>query len=325
MTVFNPFPTSFTYHHSQRIDEIDWLKFVFIILMVAFHLVYIGDTYPVAKRFVYTFHMPAFLLISGYMMNIAKRPRSFFRGMLFIFVPYMIVESGYVVMASVLPIREHIAQLTPSVFLEKLFLHPLGPYWYLHTLLLCGVTEYAVLRFQKLPLPFGGALLGAVYFVMSHYVGLLSFTNAMYFLAGAMLRQGGVGFLMFFRRSWWSVVFVALIAMNPGNFDKSSVAGVCLVYFMMSLCLCVYPYIRGRWRKAALYVGRHTLLLLVFSPVFTILAKVYQPWLLAVEPFGLLFLCVSVLFAVAGSLSIGYALDRLHLSPYIFGRERILS
>lgn len=325
MTVFNPFPTSCTPPLSKRIDEIDWLKFVFIVLMVAFHLVYIGDTYPVAKRFVYTFHMPAFLLISGYMMNTAKRPRSFFKGMLFIFVPYVLVESGYVVMASILPIREHIAQLTPAVFLEKLLLHPLGPYWYLHTLLLCGVAEYMVLRFHKQPLPFRGALLVAVYYVMSHCLGILSFTNAMYFLVGAMLRQSGVAFLMFFRRSWWSVVFVALIALNPGNFDKSSVAGVCLVYFMMSLCLCVYPYIRGRWRKAALYVGRHTLLLLVFSPVFTILAKAYQPWLLAVEPFGILFMCVSLVFAVAGSLAVGYVLDKLHLSKYIFGRESVLS
>lgn len=325
MTVFNLFPASCPVTTAKRIDEIDWLKFVFIILMVAFHLVYIGDTYPLAKRFVYTFHMPAFLLISGYMMNTAKSPRKFLRGMLFIFVPYVLVESGYVMMASVLPIREHIAQLTPAVFLEKLLIHPLGPYWYLHTLMLCGVAEYAVLRHHKLPLPLSGLLLCGIYFVMSRYLGLLSFPNAMYFLAGALLRQRRIVFLSFFRRSWWSVVFVVFIALDPSNFDKSSVAGVCLVYFMMSLCLCVYPYVVGVCRKVSLYVGRHTLLLLVFSPVFTILAKVYQPWLLAVEPSGILFMCVSVAFAVAGSLAVGYVLDKLHLSKYIFGRMPILS
>ena len=45
----------------QRIDELDFLKGVFIILMITFHLVYIGDSYPYAKRVVYTFHMPGFL------------------------------------------------------------------------------------------------------------------------------------------------------------------------------------------------------------------------------------------------------------------------
>lgn len=51
----------------QRIPEIDYLKCIFILLMVTFHLIYIGDNYPYAKQIVYTFHMPGFLLISGYL------------------------------------------------------------------------------------------------------------------------------------------------------------------------------------------------------------------------------------------------------------------
>ena len=53
-------------------EELDFLKFVFITLMIAFHLTYIGDTYPVAKQLVYTFHMPGFLLVSGYLFNVNK-------------------------------------------------------------------------------------------------------------------------------------------------------------------------------------------------------------------------------------------------------------
>lgn len=54
----------------QRVEEIDFLKCIFILLMIVFHLRYIGDTYPYAKSLVYTFHMPAFLIISGYLMNV---------------------------------------------------------------------------------------------------------------------------------------------------------------------------------------------------------------------------------------------------------------
>ena len=69
----------------QRIPEIDYLKCVLILLMVAFHLVYIGDNYPYAKQIVYTFHMPGFLLISGYLAQSMKDLRKGGRKVLWIF------------------------------------------------------------------------------------------------------------------------------------------------------------------------------------------------------------------------------------------------
>lgn len=56
----------------SRVKEIDYLKCIFITLMIIFHLVYIGDKYPYAKQIVYTFHMSAFLIISGYLANNRK-------------------------------------------------------------------------------------------------------------------------------------------------------------------------------------------------------------------------------------------------------------
>ena len=63
----------------SRVKEIDYLKCIFITLMIIFHLVYIGDKYPYAKQIVYTFHMSAFLIISGYLANNRKDARSFLR------------------------------------------------------------------------------------------------------------------------------------------------------------------------------------------------------------------------------------------------------
>lgn len=310
----------------KRIDEIDWLKFVFILLMIAFHLVYIGDVYPVAKRFVYTFHMPAFLLISGYMINVRKSSRVFLRSMMWIAVPYLLVEAGYVIMASILPIREHIDSLDAWVFLDKLLLHPLGPYWYLHTLVLCGISAFVVMRIPHLSRLSCFIVLGMVYGALSCLLGVLSLANSLYFLAGVIVRQCGIPFLAFFRPSWWSLLVILWLASDAANFDKSLPSGMLLVYLMISLCLVVYPYIRGVFvRRCILYVGRHTLLLLVFSPVFTILAKFYQPLLLSLEPSGMLFMLVSVVFAVLGSMGVAYLCDCLHLSPWIFGRQRVLS
>ena len=49
----------------RRIRQIDFFKGVFILLMVTFHLIYIGDSYHYAKQVVYTFNMTGFLLVSG--------------------------------------------------------------------------------------------------------------------------------------------------------------------------------------------------------------------------------------------------------------------
>ena len=68
-------------------EELDFLKFVFITLMIAFHLTYIGDTYPVAKQLVYTFHMPGFLLVSGYLFNVNKSWAALEKTMLLDFHP----------------------------------------------------------------------------------------------------------------------------------------------------------------------------------------------------------------------------------------------
>ena len=106
----------------KRIEELDYLKCIFIILMVIFHLVFIGDKYPYAKKIVYTFHMPAFLIISGYLVNVRKSPGKFFRNMLWIFIPYAVMEIGYVIMSSVLPVREKVTELSGQLLLSKTFL-----------------------------------------------------------------------------------------------------------------------------------------------------------------------------------------------------------
>ena len=69
--------TTPTTKRQARILELDFLKCVFILLMIVFHLVYIGNRYPVAKAFVYTFHMPGFLIISGYLLHVRSLFRSF--------------------------------------------------------------------------------------------------------------------------------------------------------------------------------------------------------------------------------------------------------
>lgn len=100
---------------SKRIAELDFFKSLFILLMITFHLAYIGDGYPYLKSFVYTFHMPGFLIISGYLMKVNKSMRSYGKTVLWLAVPYVVMETGYVLMASVLPIRDHVEDLSGGI------------------------------------------------------------------------------------------------------------------------------------------------------------------------------------------------------------------
>ena len=331
-----------------RIDELDFLKFVFITLMIAFHLVYIGDAYPVAKRLVYTFHMPGFLLVSGYLFNVNKSWESFWKTMLWIFVPYTIMESGYTMMASLLPIREHIDRLTVGVLVDHIFLHPMGPYWYLHTLMICGICYYiafkkpegrfsSVLKQEKPLLPIKMlslenqvllgrfTLLALFLLLLSYGCGLLSIANAAYFLVGAIVRQAVGNFRLAFPARWWTLGLLLVWCIDPSHYDRASFAGACLVFLVIGSLLWIYQLgIPQSLRKLFLFIGRNTLPLLLFSPIFTILAKYYQALLLRAEPTGFFFMVVSVILAIAGSYGITWLMDISGISKFFFGKKGLI-
>ncbi|MGM9700015.1 MAG: acyltransferase family protein [Prevotella sp.] len=306
---------------TARSQELDYLKGVLILLMIAFHLVYFEHLYPYAKQVVYTFHMPAFLLVSGYLVNVAKTWRQFLITMMWIAVPYAIMESAYTVAASMLPVSDHVEHLTPALLLDKVLLNPLGPYWYLHTMIVCGLIAKAV---QSLPVRNTLRLLAMVIVmvVVSQSPLTLSLPCAMYYLTGHALRTTGQPFTLFFPSTLLAVLPFAVLAFFPSNLDKATPGGAVMVYLSVCSLLAACRLSGNRLRKVLSFLGRHSLLLYVFSPVFTLSAKVLVPFL-TFDPTGFLFLVLSLLLAVCGSLAIGYVLDRLHISPWIFGKNTL--
>ena len=301
----------------NRIDELDFLKGIFILLMIAFHLVYINDMYPYAKRVVYTFHMPCFLIMSGYLMNINKPWRDFVKTMLGYAIPYIIMESGYIVMAAALPIREHLDGLTLHVFIEKLMVNPLGPYWYLQTLLIGGMAYMAVFRLVPIKTNSRLILLGLLFHVLSSMLGVMSFACSLYFLAGVTLRQSELPFTAVFQPSPLAIVAFALLAMHPQNLLMEQAGGALMVYLIVVGCLSTYSYIGKKAQLLLSFLGRNTMPLFLFSPIFTFLCKPLVP-VLQFEATGFAYLFVSLTICVAGSLSVDRAMHRIGLSQYFY-------
>lgn len=309
---------------SSRINELDYLKGIFIILMIVFHLVYIGDKYPYVKQVVYTFHMPGFLIISGYLANIRKGYRCFFHTVLWLFIPYAIMEAGYVIMSAILPVRESVENVTMSVLFSKIFISPIGPYWYLHTLIVCITVYYFInklcTRLDKLSF---FIILGTCFWAMHYWLRIISFSNAIYFLAGVIIYQSKQSFLSVFRPSVFSAIPFAILCCYPDALNRLTLGGGVVTYMAISMQLWGANHIPGRLKNIIIAVGRNTLPILLFSPIFTILSKCFLP-LFAFDNSGMCFMGVSVIFVLCGSLSIVWCMDRLSISRWFFGQEKVL-
>lgn len=310
---------------TKRFDELDFLKGIMIMLMVAFHLVYIGDGYPYVKQIVYTFHIPVFFIISGYLMNVEKPFLGYVRSLLWLLVPYLIMESGYILMASVLPIREHIDGLTPVVFVNKLFLTPIGPYWYLHSLILCSVVYYICFiksRYKDI-LVARMVLSSAVLGFISLYWGIISLSSIFYFLVGVTVRQSSVNFFSFFRKSWIAILGFVVLIQFPTNLDRFTIGGVLVVYLVISSLLAIYAVLPHFICSVINYIGRHTLVILLFSPLFTVVVKPLVD-VFAFDQTRLLFLFTALCINVCGCFLIGVIMDYCGITPYFFGKNKIM-
>lgn len=326
----------------NRIAELDWLKAVCIMLMVAFHLVFIEAKYPMAKEFVYIFHMPVFLLISGWLMSIRKSLKAFAKTIAALIVPYAIMEALYIVAASVLPINEHIDNLTIGVFLTKLFLHPIGPYWFLHSLAMLSLLNYISAKIAyhdsaqelydviktvplttPLPTPLRLVAHRVCLFVIMAYMlklcGILSFGLAMYYLAGVVIKMLGQTIPVFFRPRWWVLPVVFLAGLLPFEYvTRDNIPGIIVNYAVILILLCIFRYMPKKVIATTSLIGRETLAILLFSPLFTLAAKYYQPLLCRLDPSGILFLLISVLLAVFGSIAIKRVMEFTRTSKIMF-------
>lgn len=307
----------------NRVKEIDYLKCIFIILMIIFHLVYIGDKYPYAKQIVYTFHMSAFLIISGYLANNRKDARNFLRKFLWIFIPYVCMEAAYTVMSHFLPVRESVAEITPAVLIDKVFLHPMGPYWYLHTLILCSLIYYITFRYVRLSVVSRLVVAGVCLFALSYCGGLMNFSNALYFLIGIIVSQSGLRFTQVFRGTPLAIVPFVILCCFPANLDRGTLAGVAITWLSISLLLAIYNYLSAQVRWLTFFIGRNTLVILLLSPIFTILSKAFLP-IFAFDPTGMLFLVTATFFTLNGCIAMAWTMDKLHVSRFFFGKKNIL-
>lgn len=310
---------------SNRILQLDFLKGILIINVIMIHLIYLGECHPDFKRFLLLFTTPSFFVISGYLAHVNKPTRLFSKKVFWWLVPYIIMEGAYIVMASLLPIKEHIDQLSLAVFLDHLFLSPLGPYWYIHDLIVCYVGYFSLhkaftAKRSWLIIPYVIVMI-LLALSVPRYTSLQS---VLFFSVGIIIKRSTDNFVKFFHPSWIALPILVILYIFHDNVETIDlVRNAIISYIAMESLLFIYSYLPTKLIRIINIIGKNTLAILLFSPMFTILTKRFVPFL-SFDPTTLLFTVVSVAFCIVGCLAVTYLLDKCKISSYLFGEEQYL-
>lgn len=309
-----------------RIAELDFLKGVFITLMVIFHLTLIEKDYPLLRTAVYTFHMPAFLVISGYLANVNKSTFDFGRGLLRIFVPFVIFEIIYVLLlfyiGRMVGAKNAVEQLTPLSLLGYVFVNPRGPYWYLHTLVICSLAYYISFRILRFKMFSGLIATGVLLYLMSYICGL-SWCNAWYFLIGVFFaRCCGGNFTDIISRSWIAVVPLAFLFSSEDNLSRGTLAGIAITILVICLFLQLCASLPMGMRNFFMYLGRNSLSVVVFSPLLTVAMKPFVP-LFSFDSTDICFAVFATSFTIGCSIAAAWISDKVKLSRYLFFKSSV--
>ena len=323
----------------QRNTDIDWIRAILIILMILIHIVSFGNAYPQLKAGILSFMMPTFLIITGYLVNIEKSPKEMRRYLMCLALPYVIMVTGFSVLSYFMPVRDGITEVSLSQICEKIFVTSIGPYWFIQTMIICGILYYVsfkgetwgALRQGKTTMSTTTSL-----FIFATLLLLLSKTPALspsaatYYFIGAVLRQCHIGFDRIFRPSPVALLlWINLLGLEEW-YDWGTLAIVFSCWCCISSLMWIHSLIKRLQDNACvrktedtlLYIGRNTLPIYLFHPIFTMAAKFYHP-LFSWDRSEICFALVTIFIAIAGSIGIAKMMEKTHLA-YIFGKGKML-
>ncbi len=322
----------------ERNTDLDWIRALLIQLMILIHIVSFGNAYPHLKAGILSFMMPTFLIITGYLVNIEKTPRQMGRYLMCLALPYVIMVTGFSILSYFLPVRDGITELSVSQICEKIFVTSIGPYWFIQTMIICGGLYYLCFKIAswsnlwrgKLGISSYSALfIFALLLLLVSQTPALSPSAAAYYFIGVVIRQSPLEFGKVFRPSpaaW--LLWIPLLGREEW-YDW----GCLTVLFSCWCCISSLIWTRHliqRFGRKGLnkidstlsFIGRNTLPIYLFHPIFTMAAKSYHPFF-AFDKSEILFAVFTIIIAVVGSLAIALLMEKTK-TAYLFGKGKML-
>lgn len=312
--------------YKKNINELDFAKGILIILMVLFHIELIENIYPMLKTAVYAFHMAGFLVISGYLANTEKSTSVFLKDCMHILVPYIFFESIYIIfkylLTGVLSISTYIEELTIKQLINYLLFAPEGPYWYLHTLIICLMIYYFVIRKIKLNINSSFIIIACIIYCLSLVISGFHWSNALYFITGAYLRSHNLKIEEIFPISGLTIIPLSFLYYTPGSYIEGSYSAFFITILVLSCFFWLYTHCLSWVRNFCIYLGKNTLSIVVFSPIFTITSKMFLKYF-SFDSSGIIFAMITVAYVIIGSLISSKLCDITGISKLLFFKKKI--
>ncbi len=328
MTSSTPHIRSTTVPRAAVCTSINTARACLIVLMILVHITQWGDHYPQAKLGILSFMMPAFLFVTGMLLNVQKGLGDFLRYLRGILVPYVVLVSAFAVLSCFLPVRGGLTALTLAGVWERVAVTSIGPYWFLRNMFFCSVIWYAVYHLLKRRMDSAGRL-----FVYG--AALLAFTlawpfemttaSAFYYYIGVVAREALGRYDRVVVGSPWALLLLGGIVVWPAAWDWMYISVPVMAYCALSFTAWADQRLAAACpslHRSVQYVGMNTLPIYLLHPVFTMAAKFYAP-LFGWDPTSLAFTLVTLAVATAGCLALALVLDRTRLS-WLLGRPCLL-
>ena len=313
----------------SRNSLIDFIRALLIFLVILVHIVHFGDLHPNVKSMILAFMMPTFLVITGFLVNVEKSIAEFCIYLTRIILPYVIMVCGYMVVSIYLPVRDGVKVLDFTTFYNVLFITSIGPYWFFKVMILCGICYYVVFNFRrKGPLMANEVyvryiILAIFLLLLSQYTPFLSAKSAIYYFIGVGVRLFVGNFRKICIGTFWAVIPFIIILTNTEWRDWGEIYVLFCVICFLSITTKVYQLCSNKKIcNMLLYIGRNTLPIYIFHPIFTMLSK-YTVMYFGFDNTGILHALFTIILCVIGSILIAKVMDISHCS-YIFARRTIL-
>lgn len=308
----------------SRYNAIDYQRAVLICLVIVVHTIHFTTLHPDLKAFINCFFMPTFLLLTAYLVKVERTVAEFARYLGKIALPYVIMVTGYAYVTTLFPVSDGIERFDLPTLLRVIFVKPLGPYWFFHTMMICGTYYYVSFRLlRRIGTAAQMSVFAALLILTAQYTPLLSATHAAFYAMGVGVRLMGKRIDELFRPSLWTIIPFATLACWSGYHDWHFLSACILSFSFLSFVPRVFTAMKSqqllRW---AGFLGRNTLPVYLFHPIFTMAAKHAVPFF-TFDPTGFAHVVATVALGVAGSYVIALTLDKTRLS-YVFGRSSLV-
>ena len=316
----------------NRLIQPDFIKGLCIILMVYGHINCIGSLASIQNEIIsiiYSFHMPLFLIISGFFFKLSKTPSNqisnIFKN---VGIPYILFISiyllGLVLVQKMNIPTSNTAPQSLIEFLERIFLHPIGGYWFLHSLLLMTISLISShLILKKYNSDFLVLLSSLIILGALTYYDLILPRTIIYYLSGYILGIITTRDLktssIFIPLSLFFIFLLYLKNLYKVEFYEFIWVFLLMTFFWSTATLFEKTFLI----KKISWLGKNTLIILVLHSFPIVVLKSISKYFLKMDSTGLSYSLVVTFLTLLFCLVSARILDKLNLSKYLFNKNCI--